>query len=239
MERNEKLRSESLKKFSQKNINEERRHEKNVKILNKENQKLAQRNKNRILAKFCSFYWQRRKKEEESKNKIIKRVNKLAEMTEKFHELEKNNDLKRNKLIKKMKTMNLRRENFEKSKFEKYLQAKVQREKRFSSCEAKRKGMSDDLSERRKEILFYQNVILCRSYSRDKINNMKKSIANERTINEQITLEKELPKFNKQMNNLKSKSILKKSIKERFKIYKEFKKKEEELKKEMEENMKQ
>ena len=74
--------------------------------------------------------------------------------------------------------------------------------------------------------------------SRDNIFQMKRLNASEKTLNEQMTLEKNLTLFNKKMNELKSQSIFKKTIQERYKIVKELKKKEAERKKELEEKLK-
>ena len=124
---------------------------------------------------------------------------------------------------------------FEKSKYEKLLENKKLREQRFESCASKRKDMLIEESERRKDILFYQSMVLGRSLSRDNIFHLKKRSASEKTLNEQKILEKNLTLFNKKMNLLKSQSIFKKTLQERYKIFKELKKKEAERKKEQEE----
>ena len=134
--------------------------------------------------------------------------------------------------------MNARKQIFAKTKYEKILEGKKLRQKRFSSCLAKRKDILMEESERRKDILFYQSMMLGRSLSRDNIFHMKKIVANEKALNEQITLEKNLTAFNKKMNILKSQSIFKKTPQERLQIFKELKKKEAEKKKELEEKMK-
>jgi len=67
---------------------------------------------------------------------------------------------------------------------------------------------------------------------------MKRNNAHEKTSQDQIILEKNLMSFNKQMNRLKSQSMLKKSFKEKLKIFRELKRKEEEQKKkEMEDKL--
>ena len=116
---------------------------------------------------------------------------------------------------------------FAKTKYEKILEGKKLRQKRFSSCLAKRKDILMEESERRKDILFYQSMMLGRSLSRDNVFHMKKIVAKEKALNEQITLEKNLTAFNKKMNILKSQSIFKKTSQERLQIFKELKKKEE------------
>ena len=62
-------------------------------------------------------------------------------------------------------------------------------------------------------------MMLARSVSRDNIFHMKKIVASERALNEQMTLEKNLTLFTKKMNILKSQSIFKKSPQERLKIF--------------------
>ena len=145
---------------------------------------------------------------------------------------------KRDDLLKRIKNMDIRKEINEKNKYSKILDNKKLREQRFCSCEKKRESMLLEESERRKDILFYQSIMLKRSLSRDNIFNMKRLNASEKTLNEQMTLEKNLNLFNKKMNELKSQSIFKKTVQERYKIFKEIKKKEAERKKELEDKMK-
>ena len=162
----------------------------------------------------------------------------MQEKAERLIQLEKINEKKRDNILKKIKNMNIRKEIFDRTKYEKILESKKLRQKRFSSCLRNRKNMDIEESERRKDILFYQSVMLGRSQSRDNIFNMKKRIANEKALNEQMTLEKNLTLFNKKMNILKSQSIFKKTPQERLQIFKDLKKKEtEKRKKELEEKL--
>ena len=110
--------------------------------------------------------------------------------------------------------MDLRKELFEKNKNGKILENKKLREKRFCSCAAKRKDLLIEESERRKDILYYQSIMLGRSLSRDNIFTTKRINASEKTLNEQMTLESNLTIFNKKMNELKSQSIFKKTLQE-------------------------
>lgn len=162
----------------------------------------------------------------------------MHEKEEKLIELERLNEKKRDDLLKKIKNMDVRKEIFEKNKYEKIIENKKLREQRFCSCEQKRKDLLIEESERRKDILFYQSIMLGRSLSKDNIFHMKRLNASERTLNEQKTLEKNLTLFNKKMNELKSQSIFKKNLQERYKIFKDLKKKEAERKKELEDKMK-
>ena len=134
--------------------------------------------------------------------------------------------------------MDIRKDIFDRNKYDKILESKKLREQRFCSCEKKRRDLLMEESERRKDILFYQSIMLGRSLSKDNIFHMKRLGASEKTLNEQMTLEKNLTLFNKKMNALKSQSIFKKTKQERYKIFKELKKKEAERKKELEDKMK-
>ena len=162
----------------------------------------------------------------------------MIEKAERLVELEKQNEKKRNDILNKIKTMDSKKEIFEKNKYEKILENKKLREQRFASCVKNRKEMLIEENERRKDILFYQSIMLGRSLSRDNIFRKKRLNASEKTVNEQMTLEKNLTLFNRKMNMLKSQSIFKKTMEERYKIFKELKKKEAERKKELEDKMK-
>ena len=162
----------------------------------------------------------------------------MIEKAERLVELEKQNEKKRNDILNKIKTMDSKKEIFEKNKYEKILENKKLREQRFASCLKNRKEMLVEENERRKDILFYQSIMLGRSLSRDNIFRKKRLNASEKTVNEQMTLEKNLTLFNRKMNILKSQSIFKKTMEERYKMFKELKKKEAERKKELEEKMK-
>ena len=153
-------------------------------------------------------------------------------------ELEKQNEKRRNDILNKIKTMDSKKEIFEKNKYERILENKKLREQRFASCLKNRKEILVEENERRKDILFYQSIMLGRSLSRDNIFRKKRLNASEKTVNEQMTLEKNLTLFNRKMNMLKSQSIFKKTVEERYKIFKELKKKAADRKKELEEKMK-
>lgn len=237
-ERNQQKKIDSQKQISKKNSDQLIRHENNIIKLNEENEKIAKVNEEREFKKYVAFYWQRKLKEKEYKKRKKENNNKLQEKAEKLIELEKMNEKKRDELMKKIKNMDLKKAIFEKNRINKLLENKKLREQRFCSCAERRKDLLLEESERRKDILFYQNLMLGRSLSRDNLFHVKKVNASERTLNEQMTLEKNLTLFNKKMNVLKSQSIFKKTLQERYKIFKEIKRKEAERKKELEDKMK-
>ena len=219
-------------------VDEEIRHENNLLKLNIENKKISKENEKKYFKKYISFYCQRKKKENELKKRKKEIIDKLSEKNEKIFLLEKMNEIKRKDILKKIQTWDLRKKEGEKIKSKKFLDSKKKRELRFKSCEQKRNEFLLEESERRRDILDYQSETFIRSLSRDNIFLMKRNNAHEKTSQDQIILEKNLMSFNKQMNRLKSQSMLKKSFKEKLKIFRELKRKEEEQKKkEMEEKM--
>ena len=136
--------------------------------------------------------------------------------------------------MKKIENMESKREEYEKIKNEQILQKKKLREERYCSCLKNRKKLQMELSERRLDILFYQNLVLNRSLSRDSLFSQKNQNANEKTVFNQINLEKNLTIFNKKMNLLKSQSVTKMTTKEKMKLFKEIKRQEAEKKKDEE-----
>ena len=240
---NFKLRHERIKfkineKYKKLNIDQEKRHENNLLKLYSENELLSKKNDERLFKKYVSFYWTRKTIEKEFKQKRKEITDKLAEKSEKMQLLEKINEKRRNNILKKIKCWDARKKESEKNKLRKIMDTKRIREERNNSCAERRKEFLEEESERRKDILFYQSQIFMRSLSRDNIFLLKKNNAHEKTSQDQILLERNLMSFNKQMNILKSQSILKKSFKEKMKIFKELKRKEAEKKKEMEEKLK-
>ena len=219
-------------------VDEEIRHENNLLKLNIENKKISKENEKKYFKKYVSFYWQRKKKENELKKRKKEIIDKLSEKNEKIFLLEKMNEIKGKDILKKIQTWDLRKKEGEKIKSKKFLDSKKKRELRFKSCEQKRNEFLLEESERRRDILDYQSETFIRSLSRDNIFLMKRNNAHEKTSQDQIILEKNLMSFNKQMNRLKSQSMLKKSFKEKLKIFRELKRKEEEQKKkEMEDKL--
>ena len=232
------MRKENKEKYRKINTDQEIRHENNLIKLNLENEKISKENEKKSFKKYISFFWQRKTKEDELKKRKKEISNKLWEKSENILLLEKINEKRRNNILKKIDTWNKRKKENEKTKLKKLLDSKSKREMRFHSCEKRRKEFEIEESERRKNILDYQSEIFYRSLSRDNIFIMKRNLAQEKTSQEQIILEKNLMNFNKQMNILKSQSIYKKSLEERLKIFKELKRKDAEKKKEIEEKMK-
>jgi len=130
-------------------VDEEIRHENNLLKLNIENKKISKENEKKYFKKYVSFYWQRKKKENELKKRKKEIIDKLSEKNEKIFLLEKMNEIKRKDILKKIQTWDLRKKEGEKIKSKKFLDSKKKRELRFKSCEQKRNEFLLEESERR------------------------------------------------------------------------------------------
>lgn len=236
-ERHLRKREDNKLKYKKFLTNQEIRHEHNIMRLNLENEKINKKNNEKNFKKYVSFFWQRKAKEKRLKQKKEQIYNKLQEKNEKIMLLEQLNDKRRKGILRKIKSMDLRKKQKEQNKLKKILDSKTKREQRFSSCIERRKEFMEVESERRKEILYFQSQIFLRSLSKDNIVTMKRKNAYEKISKEQLILEKNLMAFNKEMNTLKSQSVNKKTFEEKLKMFKEVKKQEELRKKEMEDNI--
>lgn len=237
-ERNKKYKDETQKKFAQKNLDTQQKHEKKMEELIKLNLEKAKEAEEKSFGKYITFYFQRKAIERSFRDKKQKRKNKLQEKTERIEELEKNNEKKRKGLVKKLNDMKARREKFEMEKEEKLSEEKKERDKKYSSCLIKKQELLMEQNQRRQDILDFQYDILKRALKKDNINELKRINASEKTVINQMTLEKNLNKFHSRMSRLKSESVLKMTPEARLKIYKDLKREEaEKKKKELEEKL--
>ena len=76
-----------------------------------------------------------------------------------------------------------------------------------------------------------------RTENNDTLNNLKKTVVLENTINDQMNFEKNLKIFYKKLEVLKSENIMRMSLDDRRKIFLRLKKKEAEKKKKEEEDI--
>ena len=154
----------------------------------------------------------------------------MLEKSEKLEEIERKNEERRNQLIKKMQRMDKRRDQYIKEKNDKIMELKVLREEKNKNCQEKKDEMNKDEIERRNDILLYQIETMNRSMQKT-LRASKSRNKNEDPIKTQIKIYDSLPAFKKRMNKIKSLSVSTKSKEEKYKIYKEIKRKENERKK--------
>ena len=105
-------------------------------------------------------------------------------------------------------------------------------------CNTQKIELLKEQNERRLDILDYQYELINRGKKRESMNEIKRINAGERTVLNQMTLEKNLSDFYKRMNHLKDQSVYKKTPEQRYKIYRDLKRAEaERKKKELEEKL--
>jgi predicted phage tail protein len=115
------------------------------------------------------------------------------------------------------------------------------KKRRLNNIERTRENLqaiAEDDEAFRLDILEYQTMILNRGVTKDNVTNMKRLNANDKTIINQMNIEKNLKNFRKKMFQLKDQSIIAKSQEEKYAMYKEKKRQEaEKKKKEMEDKL--
>ena len=228
---NQRLKEESKKKYAKQNLETEKRHENNVIKLNIENEKLAKETEEKEFKKYISFYWLRKAQEKALRQKTKEKNNKLKEKTERIEELEKENEKKGKELlakIRKREQLKLKYDNEKRDKLKEEIKARKEKMKR---CNTQKLELLKEENERRLDILDYQYELLNRGKKREYMNEVKRINAGERTVYNQIKLEKNLSDFYKRMNFLKTQSVYKKTPEQRYKIYKDLKRQEAERKK--------
>ena len=199
--------------------------------LNEENERLAKETEEKEFQKYISFYWLRKAQERALKKKLKEKKDKLKERTERIEELEKINEKKGKVITDKIRKREAIKEKYDNEKKEKLLMEKDKREERLRRCNTQKAEILKEQNERRLDILEYQYELLIKGRRKETMDELKRKNAGERTIVNQMILEKNLSDFYKRMNRLKTLSVNKKTPEERYKIYRDLKRAEAEKKK--------
>ena len=199
--------------------------------LNEENERLAKETEEKEFQKYISFYWLRKAQEKALKKKLKEKKDKLKERTERIEELEKINEKKGKVITDKIRKREEIKEKYDNEKKEKLLLEKDKREEKLRRCNTQKMEILKEQNERRLDILEYQYELLLKGRRKEKMDELKRKTAGERTIVNQMILEKNLSDFYKRMNRLKTLSVNKKTPEERYKIYRDLKRAEAEKKK--------
>lgn len=238
IERNQKIKTEIQENFSKKNKDSEKRHEKNIIEVNKENEKLAKETEEKEFKKYITYYFLKKGQSQNLSKKKKERSNKLQEKAEKLEELDRKNEERRKQIVKKMQKMDKRRDEYMKLKEEKILEDKLKRDAKTKSVHQRLNEMELEEFERRKDVLEYQTELMNRSIKLSNLNNKKRINTVDNSIANQIAIQKNLTAFNRKLNILKSQSVTKKTQEEKMKIFRELKRQEaERRKKEKEDEM--
>ena len=206
--------------------------------LNEENERLAKETEEKEFQKYISFYWLRKAQERALKKKMKEKKDKLKERTERIEELEKINEKKGKVISDKIRKREEIKLKYDNEKKEKLLLEKDKREEKLRRCNTQKVEILKEQNERRLDILEYQYELLLKGRRKEKMDELKRKTAGEKTIVNQMILEKNLSDFYKRMNRLKTLSVNKKTPEERYKIYRDLKRAEaEKKKKELEEKL--
>ena len=214
----------------------ENRHKKNMINEQKKLEEKEAQNKEKIFRTYMNFFFSRKNREKELKLKYKKNDNMLQTKAEKIEEMERDEEKKTNELIKKLKNIEKRKKEILKHKNDQIVSFNKKRNQFIDAAKEKKLNIIKDISENRFDVLDYQNIVLKRTENNDTLNNLKKSVVIEKTINDQMNFEKNLKIFYKKLEILKSENINRLSIEDRRKIFLRLKKKEAEKKKKEEED---
>ena len=208
------------------------RHLNNVKNVKEEKERKLSETSKEFLKKYVNFYWNRKSRDKELKEKYKKRNDKYSEKVFRLEEIEKNKEDKRKQLMKRLQTtQNPRRKN-------KFLQLDLLKKRRddlYETCYTNRTKMKENFNDEREDILEYEAFILDRAGRKDSANLLKKNCSTEKVVLKQLKFEKNLKPFYKIMDEIKSDSILKLSLDRRRKLFKDKKREEAEKRKREEE----
>ena len=208
------------------------RHDKNVIEVNKENEKLESETREKEFQKYVTYYFLKKSQHQSLTKKKKERSTKEKEKSEKLEEIDRALEEKRKDLFKRMQKMDKKRTEILKSKEEKILENKMERESKTINVRRRLTEMEEVEGEKRRDILDYQHELMNRSLKLNDANHNKKRFnTGENTITNQMAIQRHMMTFMKKLNTLKSQSITKKSLEKRIKIFKELKRQEAERKK--------
>ena len=211
------------------------RHSKNVMNEKEKFDQKANDNKEKLMKKYISFYWNRRNHEEKQKDKYLHFNEKYDEKLGRLEEIERNTEKKRKNLLKKLQIIETNQNEIKERDRQKYESIKEKREKYMSTCHENKKNLQKILFEEKDDILEYQTIMITRKSEMDKKYKLKRDNFTEKTMYNQLTFEKNLKPFYKKLEEIKSDSIIKKSFDQSRKIYRGNKRAEAEAKRKEEE----
>ena len=213
----------------------ELRHSQNVLGVKERYEQKANDNQEKLMKKYVTFYWNRRKKEEQQKNKFLHFNEKYEEKYNRLEEIEKKTEKNRKNLIKKLKAIEANQKELKEIDRQKYENIRIKREKYMKTCNENKESLRRIMSEEKEDILEYQAIMLSKNTQMDKKYRLQKDNFTEKTLYHQLTFEKNLKPFYKKLDEIKSESIIKKSMDQRRKIYRGIKRAEAEAKRKEEE----
>ena len=214
---------------------QEIRHNNNIILEKVKFDKKTKDNQKKIMQKYVTFYWNRKGREENKKNKFKHLNEKFDERFNRLEEIEKAEEKKKKLLVKKLLTIETNQKDFFEKKKKKYESIHQKRNQYFNTCRNNKNDYEKNFTEEMKGIIYYQKCVLARTKEKEEKNKLKKANFREKAIFHQMMFEKNLKPFYKTLERIKSESILKKSKEQRKKIFRDLKRAEAEAKKREEE----
>ena len=234
-ERNENIQKKKHESELNKLIKSEERHIKNVLIEKEKFEQKANDNKEKLMQKYISFYWNRRNRADQKKDKFSHFKEKYEEKMGRLEEIERNTEKKRKNLIKKLQIIETNQNEIKEKDRQKFETIKEKRDRYMSTCHENKKNLQKILLEEKDDILEYQTILITRKSQMDQKYKLKKDNFAEKTMYSQLTFKKNLKPFYKKLEEIKSDSIIKKSFDQRRRIYRGIKRAEAEAKRKEEE----
>ena len=209
----------------------ELRHNKNIITEKEKFDKKMNENKEKVMQKYITFYWNRKSRLDKKKKFFLHFNEKYDEKFNKLEEIEKAEEDKKKKLIKKLLKIETNQKEFLNKEKLKYENIKKQRLKYYNTCRNIKHDLERNLTEEANDILDYQNCVLSRQKDKEEQIKLKKENIQGKTIIYQMEFEKNLQTFYKKLYRIKSESIIKKNKEQKRKIYRDLKRAEYEAKK--------
>ena len=214
---------------------QEIRHNKNIILEQEKFVKKENDNKDKIMKKYITFYWNRKGREEKKKNNFVHFNEKYDERYVRLEEIEKAHEKKQKSLMKKLLTIQTNQKEIYEREKQKYENIQKKRNQYLIMCRNNKKNLDKFFTEETKGIVTYQNFVLSRQKQLEDKVKLKKENLIEKTIYNQLKFEKNLKPFYKTLERIKSESIIKKSKEQRKKIFRDLKRAEAEKRKREEE----
>lgn len=227
MERNENIKRLSHEKCVTKIASSEVRHINNLKAELEKKEKRILDNDEKLFNRYIKRYWNKRKAESEKKAANQLKRKKYQEKYGRLEEIYRAEENKKNKLIKRLQTAeNTKRKNKIYLEIEKITKIKNKREEYHKYCLTNRDMLRTEANSEREEILEKENFLIDRNRQKNFMNQNLQKNAIEKTVLAQMNFERNLKPFYKELEKIKEGSILKKSLEDRRKIYRDIKKEE-------------
>ena len=227
-----------LKKTQQKKIEEKNDkifnvHEKNKKIIEEENKQELLDKEKKVFQKFNKEYWNKKEINLKKKKKNLKKFKRYEIVKELQNDIEKKRLEQQKNYIKKINKIAQKKELHDLKKkldFQKILQEQILR---FEKVNERLKRISSNDEKYRKQILDNEREIIIKGIERKNLSVDSKRVSNSFSNDLEISLY--YMKFNRELNKIKSQSVLKLNSDKQKKIFLDLIKKENERKKKEEE----